>query len=116
MFITTEYAEPTVKELRQKAHDLNIKKWYSMKKEDLLKALADFKMKVPDVDVPSKLEKEKDITDVERLTAMEEVTNSRSRSISWIVLIACVITIPLFAWWVSQPDPWYQTILDFFKF
>lgn len=109
----------TVKELRQKARDLNIKNWYSLKKEDLLMAVADFKIKVPEVDVPPKLKEEaqpetiSDFIDKD----VKEFTTSRSRTISWIVLITCVITIPLFAWWYSQPSSsWYQSVLNFFGF
>ena len=95
----------TLKELRQKARDLNIRKWYSLKKEDLLKAVADFRIKVPEVDVPSKLEKEKDaiseLTDIAQKEIQKEVKPSPKRTTSWIILIACVITIPLFAWWIS---------------
>jgi hypothetical protein len=105
----------TVKELRQKARDLNIKDWYKLKKEDLLRAVADFKIMVPEVDVPPKLEMEKDATPF-NATDIEEATNSPKRTVSWIILIGCVITIPLFAWWISQADPWYQQVLEFFKF
>ena len=106
----------TLKELRQKARDLNIKKWYSLKREDLLKAVADFTIKVPEVDAPSKLEMEKDA--ISKLTDMPpEATNSSKRTVSWIILIATVIIVPLFAWWISQPEPaFYQPVLDFFKF
>lgn len=106
----------TLKELRQKARDLNIKKWYSLKKEELLKAVVDFKIMTPEpeIKVPPV---EDEITPIDLLTDMEEATNSPKRTVSWIILIVCVITIPLFAWWISQPDPaWYQPVLDFFKF
>lgn len=102
----------TVKELRQKARDLNIKKWYSLKKEDLLRAVADFKITTPEVEEESKQETISDFIAKD----VEEFTNARSRTASWIVLIFLVITVPLFAWWISQPDPWYQQVLNFFKF
>ena len=109
------YKNWSVKDLRKKAHDLNIKKWYNMRKDDLIKSITDLKKELK-VDVPPKLEMEKDA--VSKLTdmAQEEPTNSPKRTVSWVILIGCVITIPLFAWWISQPDPWYQQVLDFFKF
>lgn len=113
------YENWSVKDLRKKAHDLNIRKWYKMKKEDLIKAITDFKTKVPNpkIDVPPVMEMEQNITSDDIATANEEPTISPKRTISWIILIAAVIFVPLFAWWISQPDPvWYQPALDLFKF
>jgi len=102
----------TLKELRQKARDLNIKKWYSLKKKDLLKAVDDYKITTPEVEEESKPETISEFIAKD----VEEFTSSRSRTTSWIVLIVLVITVPLLAWWISQPDPWFQQFLNFFKF
>lgn len=100
----TDLDKQSVKELRRKAHDLNIKKWYSLKKAELIQAITDVKIITPEPEVYSNPPKEK-------------VKDSPKRTVSWIVLIVLVITVPLLAWWISQPSSsWYQSVLNFLGF
>lgn len=114
----TELAKQSVKELRRKAHDLNIKKWYGLKKEELIMALESFKIATPIVDVPPTDDiQEAQKEAIDNYIAMPHKKYNPKRTVSWIVLITLVITVPLFAWWVSQPSSsWYQPVLEFFKF